>query len=532
VRFARAFLLLVPFAAAIAQQRAYSLTGQVVFDDGAPVAGAEIELSTSSSWEEAADPVLTDAQGRFAFAGLPEGVFVLTAHRNDLGTFHWGQRPQSWLVGVLSLNEHFPHQAIVFRIERFGSIAGTVRDAAGNPMPNMHVSAARRTWSNGKAAMQLANFATTDDLGRFRLPSLPRGRYRVCVASPQGGAPAPPVGYAPFGQSSRKLSAGTCQPDERARNLLELAPGRKLDMDFVLSPREPVEVSGRVTNSPEGQNVYVQMQSVESSANMLTAFVPPASEAHTFRIENVLPGRYWLSANATSNEDGVQTPLAARIPIAVGDSPVADVELTLAPLPAVNVVIHAPSDAGAISVALRDADEPLGGATQAQRQADGSLRIALQHSGRYWLVARTPLCATAAHLGKADALDHALDIVPSMKDPLEVTFSNQCGDIRATIVNSTGDPVPHGRLLILLSGTPDDPGDLDLITADDDGRMLYNGLTPGKYTLWAWTEVEEWNGAVDDLTALKDRQTTVEVAAGDKLKVRVPLLSAFRQVRK
>jgi uncharacterized GH25 family protein len=71
VRFARAFLLLVPFAAAIAQQRAYSLTGQVVFDDGAPVANAEIELSTSSSWEEAADPVLTDAQGRFAFAGLP-----------------------------------------------------------------------------------------------------------------------------------------------------------------------------------------------------------------------------------------------------------------------------------------------------------------------------------------------------------------------------------------------------------------------------------------------------------------------------
>jgi hypothetical protein len=326
--------------------------------------------------------------------------------------------------------------------------------------------------------------------------------------------------------------AGTCQPDERARNLLELAPGRQVEVDPVLSSREPVEVSGRVTNLPEGQTVYVQMQPVDQSTNVRPALVQPAGDTHTFRIENALPGRYWLSANATRNENGVQTQLAARVPLTVGDSTVADVELTLAPLPAVDVVIHAPADAGAISVALRDADEPLGGETGAQRQADGSLRIALQHSGRYWLVARTPLCSTAAHLGKADALDHALDIVPGMKDPLEVTFSHQCGDIRATVIDQTGKPVPNARLLILLSGTLDDPGDLDLITTDDDGSMVYNGLTPGKYPLWAWTEAEEWNGAVDDLPALKDRQTTVEVASGDKVKVQVPLLSAFRRESK
>lgn len=504
----------------------------MVFDDGSPVASAEIGISPTLSWEDAADPVLTDAQGRFAFAGLPEGSFTLTAHRNDLGTFRWGQRPQSWLVGALNLNERSSRQAIVFRIERFGTIAGTVRDAAGNPMPNIQVSAARRSWSNGKAAMHWAGFATTDDLGRFRLSSLPRGRYRVCVAPQQGGEPAPPVGYAAFGQSSRKVYAGTCQPDERARSLLELAPGRQVEVDPVLSSREPVEVSGRVTNLPESQTVYVQLQPVEQSTNVRPAGAQAQGDAHAFRIENVLPGRYWLSANATRNENGVQTQLAARVPLTVGDSAVADVELTLAPLPEVNVVIHAPADAGAISVGLRDADEPLGSATEAQRQADGALRIALQHSGRYWLVARTPLCSTAAHLGKADALDHALDIVPGMKDTLEVTFSDQCGEIRATTVDSTGKPVPNARLLILLSGTLEDPGDLDLIATGDDGSMLYNGLTPGKYALWAWTEAEEWNGAVDDLPALKDRQTTVEVASGDKVKVQVPLLSAFRQESK
>jgi len=44
----------------------------VIFDDGSPVAEAEVEISTSSG-KEVADPVLSDAQGRFGFAGLPGG---------------------------------------------------------------------------------------------------------------------------------------------------------------------------------------------------------------------------------------------------------------------------------------------------------------------------------------------------------------------------------------------------------------------------------------------------------------------------
>jgi len=453
----------------------------------------------------------------------------VTAHRNDIGTFRWGQRPQPWLVSAVNLNASFPSQAIVFRIERFGAIVGTVRDAAGEPMPNVQVLAARRSWGNGKAAMQMAGSATTDDRGVFRLSGLVRGRYGVCVTAPQGGVPALPVGYAAFDTTSRKVYAGSCPLDVHSRGLVEIARGKQVEMDLELSTQEPVTVSGRVTNPPEGQNVAVQIQSVEQGSTVRTVFAQAAGESHTFRFENILPGRYWLSTWASGNDNGAQIPLAARVPLTVGDAGVTEVELTLAPLPAVGVAIHAPPGAGAISVGLRDADEPFGVATEAQRQADGSLRIALEHSGRYWLVVRTPLCPTAAHLGKADALNHAVDIVPGMKEPLEVTISNQCGDIQATVIDQTGKPVPLARLLLLMSGTTEEAGDLDLSTAGEDGSMPYSGLTPGKYALWAWTEADEWNGTVDDLAALEDTKTTVEVRAGEKASVHVPLLSTFRR---
>jgi len=527
VRLIHALLFLAPLSAAFGQQQSYTITGQLVFEDGSPVPNAEIAVSTPAR-PEAADPELTDAQGRFAFAGLPQGLYLVTAHRNDLGTFIRGQTPDSLRADGLVLNEKFPHPDIVFRIERYGTITGVVRDPAGNPAPYVQVSAARRSWTNGKAAMRTTGYARTDDLGRFRLPFVTRGRYRICVA-PSQGAPAPPVGFAAFGQSSREIYAETCLPDAGSKDLVEMTPGKNMELNVVLNRQTAIAVSGRVTNPPDGQGVIIQLQPMEPSAGPRLFFGRTTGATHAFQIANVPPGRYWLTAQTPTNDNGAQSPMAARVPLTVGDSPVGDLELTLAPPPAIDVVVHAPSDAGAVTVGLRDADDPLGVATNAQTQADGSLRIALQHGGRYWLAVRTPLCPNAARLGKAEALYHALEIAPGMRETLDVSITRDCGDVRAAAVDRAGKPVPRARLLILVSGTPDDPGDFDVEGAGDDGIISFNGFTPGKYSLWAWSDSDDWNGAIDDLAALKARQTVVEIAAGEKADVRVRVLSAFGQ---
>ena len=531
VRLACALLFLAWLPAAFGQQRSYSFTGHLVFSDGSPVAGAEIEVATVA-YKEVTDPVLTDGQGRFAFAGLPAGLYVLSARRNDLGTFRLGETPDSQHVDAVNLNEKVPQPDMVFRIERYATIVGVVRDPAGNPAPNMQVTAARRSWANGKAAMRTSGSATTDDLGRFRIPWVARGRYRVCVTSPQGSVPVPPVGYATFGQSLREAYSGACMPDARSKELLDIAQGQDVELDVALSPQTLVTVSGKVANAPDVQGFMLQLQPSEPSSGPRTFYGLAARDTHAFQIANVPPGRYWLTAQTFLTGNGVETPLAARVPVTVGDSPVGDVELTLAPSPAIDVVVHAPGDAGEVTVGLRDADDPLGVPTNAQRQADGALRIALQHGGRYWLAVRTPLCPSAARLGKAEALYHPLEIAPGMKETLDVTITHACGDIRAMAVDGAGKPVPKARMLILMSGTPDDPGDYDLEPAGEDGAVSYIGMTPGKYPIWAWSDADDWNGAIDDLASLKARQTVVEVGPGQKADARVPLLSASGEAGK
>ena len=52
----------------------------------------------------------------------------------------------------------------------------------------------------------------------------------------------------------------------------------------------------------------VQLHPVEQSAGARNYFGQVTGEAHTFQIQNVLPGRYWMTAQASRNDDGVQTP--------------------------------------------------------------------------------------------------------------------------------------------------------------------------------------------------------------------------------
>ena len=186
----------------------------------------------------------------------------------------------------------------------------------------------------------------TGDLGQFRLPSLMRGRYRVCVASTHGGELAIPVGYTSFDEPSRDGYPGTCIPGADTKTLLDLAPGQQQELDFALSQRRLVDVSGKITNPLESEPVAIHLDPMDPSSGtaVLTALVQV--ETHGFRFANVPPGRYWVTAQISRNVNSVQTELSAREQVIVGDSPTSGVESTLEPPPTIDVVVHAPEHAG------------------------------------------------------------------------------------------------------------------------------------------------------------------------------------------
>jgi carboxypeptidase family protein len=124
-------------------------------------------------------PVVVDGQGRFFFSGLVGGVYTLQASKP-------GFAPVS-PAGAFQEIEIAPAERILdlkIRLIKLGSLTGTVRDDAGDPVVGMFVVAAKRVANDGRVTMEPAGAAKTDDRGAFRLFQLPPGEYVICACMP------------------------------------------------------------------------------------------------------------------------------------------------------------------------------------------------------------------------------------------------------------------------------------------------------------------------------------------------------------
>ena len=107
---------------------------------------------------------------------------------------------------------------------------------------------------------------------------------------------------------------------------------------------------------------------------------------------------------------------------------------------------------------------------------------------------------------------------------LDVTVSKNCGGVRARAVRD-GAAVVGAKMVMLLSGTVKEPGELKQDFTNDEGELSFTGLTPGRYLLWAWAV--EGKGAIAgpaSLAAVERQATIVEVKEGEPVATDVPLL--------
>jgi len=149
------------------------VSGTVVDDQGAPVAGARVVYSGASDWsaqgDERRDSVVSAADGAFAFAALPAGSFRFVATHDQLapGT--------STLVTLDGTNER---TGITITLAAGAAIRGRVVDANQQP-----VVSARVRIGVASAGMLAAppRQAFTDASGAFELEGMPR-RELVAVA--------------------------------------------------------------------------------------------------------------------------------------------------------------------------------------------------------------------------------------------------------------------------------------------------------------------------------------------------------------
>ena len=492
--------------------RRFTLGGTVVDEKGKPVSGAELSID-SNSLKEQADPAISDAQGRFAFAGLPPGEYMLTAKVAGFGTMPYGES-----------NDHVPirlggergDKAVVFRISPRGFVEGSIRDEFGDAMPSLSVSLQRPAWATDRLRMVRSNVRVTDDRGHYRFGNLAPGNYLICVSGSE--TPAPAAGPVDYNNLTNRYLAHTCS------RTVQVAPGQHAQVDLTPTTTTAVTVRGHVSNLPPQTGFTAFMTAEDEGADEnRSAFVDATQGTFTFR--GVAPGRYLL--NVRSNSQDPQKSAVAEMPLDVG-SEIDGLEVQLGAEPTVDVSFHGvpKEEESEVSALLRAADR--NGSFRGSITGQGGLRRPVPLApGRYWVDVRTPRnsCVESVKLGDRELRGGTFEASAGANVHLDVTLTQTCGTVKVRSVRD-GTAVPGAMIVMLPAGSLEDARGVKINLSDDEGAATFSGLPPGRYLLWSWATAGA--GAMagpSSLAAVQSQAATVEVTAGDPVSLDVPLLS-------
>jgi protocatechuate 3,4-dioxygenase beta subunit len=517
----------------------------VLGERSTPVRRARVTLSS----DVLAKPQVatTDTDGRYRFQRLPAGTYHLTADKPGYVTLEHGAR-HALDTGVPIDLAAGQSRAGDFALPRGAAIEGRVTNDVGEPVQNLVVSAARLIYDKYGRRLSSVGQARTDDLGRYRIHSLPAGEYLVEAApdSMQALTTAEAPGPLPLGLA-RTYYPGTS--DAGAAQHVAAASGRDVTgIDFAMTSVALARVSGTIIDASgrPATKWSVRLQRMGAPPGEVRGIMMP--ESNQFLFPSVPPGRYWLlatvaAASASEIEFGA-------LPTTVAGRDLTGVTVTTARGAALTGRVQIDGTAGSPNplAALQvgavvteiEPPSPTPGTPLAPWRAaidpDGSFKLLsvfgpclLRPIGlpEGWALARVTC-------GDDDITDVATDVQALERGlaerPLTMVITNRTGSVSGKV--TTADNQPGDRVRVVLF--PEDErtwgGKARVIAAAitrADGSFAFQGLLPGKYLACAVEHLDEgaWLDP-DVLHRLRAVASSVTILEGGRhtvaLKVQVP----------
>lgn len=483
-----------------------TLTGRVTVagERDTPVRRARITLESDALPQaQLAD---SDTDGRFRFDRLPAGAFRLRAEKPGFVTLAFGARH--------ALDRGLPidlragqTRSIELALPRGAALDGRVMNQEGDPIQNLVVSAVRLTYGlYGRQPMPLKD-TRTDDLGRYRIHSLPPGDYYVqaapdpidAVSERQAPGPRPPG-------AARTYYPGTAAPSDAQR--VSLVAGREAaNLDFavgsVLMARVTLQVVDATGKAP--RTLGTRLQRVGAPPGEVRA----ALQANQAMFPSVPPGEYWAMAAATPSPGADPEFAAVRAMVSGSDL---NLTLTTARGTVLNGRVQVEGGEVAVPPGLRVIAETVGyelpnpagsGAPAAPAPvvgADSRFVMTGLFGPRLFRVGglKDGWALSSVRLGESDITDMPMDVKAA--DPaveLVVVVTNNTGTIGGMLTDARKRAVPNGRVVVF----PDDERQwtvrsrfLKTSLAGIDGSYSVGSLLPGKYLICAldWLDEGAW----------------------------------------
>jgi protocatechuate 3,4-dioxygenase beta subunit len=515
-----------------------AISGTIMTDDAAPRPVRHATVTLNSLDRVIGRTAISDDEGRFAFANLPQGRYSLTAQKLGWVSGAYGAKAVGRPGRTLPLANGERVTASI-RMARGAVITGTILDQFGQPVAGATVRAMKNGYSisTGERLLNPVGVSgSPDERGAYRIYGLAPGDYYISVtnaappstggrdlhltsevdvqdalktssqpiSAPAADVPQPTVGFA------QVFYPGTTSVPQ-ATPITVKAGEERTGVDVAVTYTSTTHVSGTV-RSPLGTPV----PAVVFLADPASRFAGAYTVAHAtsgpdgrFTFSDIVPGPYVMTAHdmvppaspaehsqhtGTSSDLDVPPDGVTGLTIALQDA------LTVSGMLKYDGASPGP-DLSSLRVELRQDGVGVlarnsGGPTTA---ADGRFTLSGVLPGRYRVVVNLPgppqrwRLSSATLLGQ-DALDNAADVRQNVTDGV-ITITDQLSTLTGTLA-SAGVASDYTLILFSTDRRQWRPLSRRILTsrAAGDATFSFANVPPGDYWLAAIDDVEpgEW----------------------------------------
>jgi hypothetical protein len=526
---------------------AFAIAGVVVNSvTGEPVRRALVQVA---NLPVASPATLTDSEGRFQFADLPEAEIALAVRKP--GFFNEQELHPESARPLLFFHVGANTPSIILSLIPEATMSGHVLTMKGEPLEDAPVRLLEQRTFDGRKRWVQRGQASTDENGLFRIANLAPGLY-VLAAGPVFGA----VGAGAGAGISREEAIGAMfypgVSDLESATPMAISPGQQALANLPLKSEPLFKVSGTVVGFASGMGTAPQFTT--KAGGSVTS--PIRFDAQTGKFEAKVPAGSYLLMVRTPDQNGAI--LAADLPLVV-NSDIAGVTLALGLPINLPITVEARHTATSAPPEQTDANQVVEGKGLEQEPNSAAISVQ-QHSlaqvrlisietrlelqefqadeqnsvlavrnitpGRYSveLTPNSPWYVQSARCGPTDVLREDLVFAPGRRpDPLEVVLRDDGARLSGS-VHSDNQAAAGAVLLIPEQGSLNQA---KLTQSGPAGQFQFESLAPGDYRLFAFDTVEglEFRNP-EVLASYLSRAVRVTLSPNEQARASVELIQA------
>lgn len=472
-------------------------------DTGLPLRRARVMLRPQAGSGEGR-MTLTDADGTFAFTGLPAGRYDVHGSKPRYVDMSLGARGPNRPGRPVDLADGQTIDSLALTLPAAGVITGRVFDDAGDVVPGAQVMAMRYRSVNGERhLMPMGRSAQADDTGTFRLYGLAPGTYYVSIRAEEGfgrfGAEQADANITGFALT---YFPGTTVAEQAQP--VEVVAGAEVLADVTLAFTRLTSITGIVLDASGAPATggHIMAGGGRNRFSFGGANGGQIKQDGTFKLSGLAPGEYVLHARATFGEPRMfddarpEQQRMATASVTVAGEPITGVQLVVQP-PLRLPVTTTFEDAGPRPerVFVSASANNMNG-NSARVGEDGRLTLEVPPGSFRLMAAAGPpwLLKRLLYRGREVQPGDEVELTAEPGGRIEAVFTSRAATVTGGVTDRSGRPLSEYTVIVLPQGA-----DLartagfqymNMARSDQQGRFRVERLPAGAYVA---TAVEDFD---------------------------------------